>query len=256
MVEDVQSQRAAEYKDLLESNKVCGQDEIIRAKFQQRLRPYFLVTGFLFAFLLLEVFRWYSNSPPLPAVVLGLFFISMAFAIYQLRDFKDQLRFIRLGKNGEPALWDIISKYSEQTGSTIYKDVVIGKEVIDFVVVNQTGVVLINVCNWRTPTNSEATIEYNEEQILLNGYRPDTNPLVFLKTARELLGNKLYVSTGKPIDIECVAVFPEWFVKSPSEHVSVKVINPREMQGVFESRVSSLSDNDKWLLNYHITKII
>ena len=256
MVEDVQSQRAAEYKELLESNQIFRQDDIIREQFQQRLRPYFLVTGFLFACLLLEIFRWYTQAPPLPMVVLGLFLVSMAFAIFQLKEFKDHLKFMRLGKKGEPRLDDVIGNYSEQTGSTVYKDIVIGKEKVDFVIINQTGMVLANVYDWRTPKNSEAVINYDDEEILLNGYRPDANPLVSMQTVRKWLENKLYVSIGKPIDVECVVVFPEWFVKSPKDRPSVKVINPREMSRVLESRVNVLSDNDKTLLNYHLTKII
>lgn len=256
MVEDVQSQRAAEYKELLESNQAFRQDDIIKEQFQLRLRPYFLVTGFLFACLLLEIFRWYTQAPPLPVVVFGLFLVSMVFAVFQLKEFGDHLKFIRLGKNGEPELRDVISNFSDQTGSTVYKDVVVGKEQIDYVLVNQTGIVLVNVCDWRTPRNSEATIIYSDEQILLNGYRPDTNPLEYMLTVRKWLENKLYVSLGKPIDVGCVIVFPEWFVRAPKEKTSVNIINPREMSAILESRSGALSDNDKTLLNYHIAKII
>lgn len=256
MVEDVQSQRAAEYKELLESNQSFRQDDIIKEQFQLRLRPYFLVTGFLFACLLLEIFRWYTQAPPLPVVVFGLFLVSMVFAIYQLKELKGHLRFIRLGKNGEPAAQDVIQDFSEQTAGTVYKNVAVGREEIDYVVVNQTGIVLINVCDWRTPRNSEATINYSDDQILLNGYRPDSNPLEQMRTVSKWLENKLYVSLGKPIDVECLVVFPEWFVKTPKERVSIKVINPREMLSVLESRSGNLSDNDKTLLNYHIAKII
>ena len=256
MAEDVQSQRAAEYKELLESNQVFRQDDIIREQFQQRLKPYFLVTGFLFACLLLEIFRWYSKAPPLPMVVLGLFLVSMVFAVHQLKEFKAHLKFIRLGKNGEPQLGDVIHEYSEQANSTVYKNVVIGKQTIDHVIINKAGMVLVNEYDWRTPRNSEAVIHYDDEEILLNGYRPDTNPLTHMKTVRKWLENKLYVGIGKPIAVECVVVFPEWFVKPPKEHTSVKVINPREMRGILEKRINSLSDNDKTLLNYHLTKII
>ncbi len=256
MVEDVQSQRAAEYKDLLESNQVCRQDDLIREQFQQRIRPYFLVTGFLFACLLLEIFRWYTKAPPLPIVVLGLFLVSMTFSIYQLRDFKDHLRFIRLGKNGEPVVGEVIRSYSDQSGSTIYKDVFIGSDTIDYIVVNQAGIVLVNVCNWRTPKNSEAAIEYSDDQILLNGYQPDANPLAYMKSVKKWLENKLYVSVGKPVNVNCVVIFPEWFVKTPKERVTVKIINPRELLGEIGGGDANLSDNDKTLLNYHISKII
>ncbi len=132
----------------------------------------------------------------------------------------------------------------------------IGKEKVDYIIANQSGVVLVKVCDWRTPSNDEAIINYDDEQILLNGYRPDANPIEPLKNVKQWIENKLYASLGKPIDVECLVVFPEWFVRSPREHVVVQVINPREMKKVLEERRSVLSDNDKTLLNYHIAKLI
>ena len=256
MVSNMQSENAAEYNDVLEEAHVGQQDIIVREKLDQRIRPYFLVTGFLFAFLLLETYRWYMNVPPMPIVVLGLFVALLVFVVFQLADYKDHFRYLRLGKQGEPLLPEVIKAHSDQTGSTIYKNVVVGKQQVDYVIANQAGVVLVSVCDWRTPSNSEAIINYDDEQILLNGYRPDANPIEPLKTVKQWIENKLYASLGKPIDVECLVVFPEWFVRSPNEHVVVKVINPREMKKVLEERRSVLSDNDKCLLNYHIAKLI
>ena len=252
----MQSENAAEYDDVLEEGRVNHQDRIVREKLDRRIRPYFLITGFLFAFLLVETYRWYMNIPPMPIVVFGLFLASVVFVAYQLADYKDHFRFLRLGKRGEPLLHDVIKLYSDQTGSSVYKNVVMGKQKVDYVVANQAGVVLVNVCDWRTPSNDEAIINYDDEQILLNGYRPDANPIEPLKNVKQWIENKLYASLGKPIDVECLVVFPEWFVRTPDEEVVVRVINPREMEKVLEERSSVLSDNDKTLLNYHIAKLI
>ncbi|MFK7795461.1 MAG: nuclease-related domain-containing protein [Gammaproteobacteria bacterium] len=252
----MQSENVAEYDEVLDEDQVNHQDSIVREKLDQRIRPYFLITGFLFAFLLLETYRWYMGVPPMPIVVLGLFIASVVFVAYQLADYKDHFRFLRLGKQGEPQLQDAIKLHSDQTGSTVYKEVVMGKQKIDYVIANQSGVVLINVCDWRTPSNDEAIINYGDEQILLNGYRPDANPIEPLKNVKQWIENKLYASLGKPIDVECLVVFPEWFVRSAREHVVVRVINPRELGKVLEERTNVLSDNDKTLLNYNISKLI
>ncbi len=252
----MQSENAAEYDDVLEGSRVNHQDSIVREKLDQRIRPYFLITGFLFAFLLIETYRWYMDIPPMPIVILGLFIASLVFVVYQLADYKDHFRYLHLGKRGEPLLADVVKNHSDQTGSSVYKDVLLGKEKIDYVIANQAGVVLINVCDWKTPSNDEAIINYGDEQILLNGYRPDTNPIEPLKTVKQWTENKLYASLGKPIDVECLVVFPEWFVRAPHEHVVVQVINPRELKKVLEGRRNVLSDNDKTLLNYHMSKLI
>lgn len=252
----MQSDNAAEYDNVIEDVQISQQDTIVREKLDQRIRPYFLITGFLFAFLLLETYRWYMQIPPMPFVVLGLFIASVVFVAFQLSDYKDHFRFLRLGKKGEPRIADVIKVHSNEAGSTIYKNVVVGKENIDYVIAGQSGVVLINVCDWCTPSNNEAMIHYDNEQILLNGYRPDANPIEPLKSVKQWMENKLYANLGKPIDVECLVVFPEWFVRSASDPVVVRVINPREMKTILEERRSDLSDNDKCLLNYHIAKLI
>ena len=256
MVSNMQSEEVVEYDEVLEGAQASHQNTLVREKLHRRIRPYFLITGFLFAFLLLETYRWYMNIPPMPIVVFGLFVASVVFVVYQLADYKDHFRFLRLGKKGEPLVDDAIKSHSDQTGSTVYKNILIGKQHIDYLIANQAGVTLVTVCDWRTPSDDEAVINYDDEQILLNGYRPDANPIEPLKTVKQWIGNKLYASLGKPVDVECLVVFPEWFVRSPSEHVVVRVINPREMKIVLEERSSVLSDNDKTLLNYHLAKLI
>ena len=252
----MQSENAAEYDDALEDTQANNQDGIVREKLDRIIRPYFLVTGFLFAFLMLEIYRWYMNVPPMPFVVFGLFIASVVFVAYQLADYKDHFRFLRLGIKGEPLLYEAIKSHSNQTGSTVYKNVVMGKQKVDYLIANQAGVVLVNVCDWRTPSKDEAVINYDDEQILLNGYRPDANPIEPLKDVKQWIENKLYASLGKPIDVECLVVFPGWFVRSPKEYVVVQVINPREIKKVLEERSNVLSDNDKTLLNYHLAKLI
>ena len=252
----MQSENTAGYDDLIEATQVSHQDSIVRDKLDQRVRPYILVLGFLCAFLLLETYRWYLQAPPMPVVILGLFLASVIYVVVQLAEYKDHIKFLRLGKHGEPLLADVVKEYSDQTGSTLYKNVAMGKESIDYIIANQSGVVLLNICDWRTPSNNEAVIHYDEEEILLNGYQPDANPIVPLKTVKKWLENKLYASLGKPIDVDCVVVFPEWFVRKPLEEVVVKVVNPREIMSILENRKNHLSDNDKCLLNYHVAKLI
>ncbi len=252
----MQSDNTAEYNNVLDDTNISQQDKIVREKLDQRIRPYFLITGFLFAFLLLETYRWHMQIPPMPIVVLGLFIASLIFVMFQLADYKDHFRFLRLGKKGEAKISNVIKDYCEQTGSTTYKNVSVGKQDIDYVIASQSGVTLVNVCDWRTPSNNEALIDYDNEQILLNGYRPDANPIDPLKEVKQWLENKLYANLSKPIEVSCLVVFPDWFVRSPSEDVVVRVVNPREVGNILKQPSIGLTDNDKCLLNYHLAKLI
>ena len=97
---DINSQETAVYEELSLSDIESSQDKIIRAQFDQYLRPYILIIGMLCALLLLEIYRWYTQSPPLPGVFLGLFLVTLTYAVYRIHEYKDHFHFLRLGKNG------------------------------------------------------------------------------------------------------------------------------------------------------------
>ena len=253
---DIHSQETVVYEELNTSDPSNGQDKIVRAQFEQYLRPYILIIGMLCALLVLEVYRWYTQSPPLPGVFLGLFLVTLTYSVYRIHEYKDHFHFLRLGKNGEPEIAAILKTFSENTDSAIYKDVKFGRDKVDYLITNKAGVYLINLINWHAPVNNEAIINYKEEEILLNGYRPDANPLLALKHITHWLDGKLTKSTNQPVLVQPIIVFPGWFVKTPDTVTTVKVMNPRELSGYLQSRRNVLSGNDKTLLDYQIGKFI
>lgn len=255
MVEETQVQGANEYEDLLEVHEDKGQDRLIRQNLNQQFKPYFITTGFLFSLLLLEIFRWLADAPPLPIVVLGLFLVSLGFSFYQLRDVKERVNFLRLGKNGEPAVAKVLQQHHLENANTLHCDVTINNNFVDFILVDHAGITLINVLDLQVPMNSEAVISYNKEQVFLNGYRPEENPIEELKAINKMLGSKLYAAIGKSINIESIIVFPEWFVEEPKQSYDIKVINPRQLDGILQKRKALLSDNDASLLKHHSAKL-
>jgi hypothetical protein len=255
MVEETQIHRVNEYEDLLEVNQDQGQDRLIRKNLNSRLRPYYIVTGFLFSIFLLEIFRWLADAPPLPIVVLGLFLISLGISFYQLRDVRDRINFLNLGKQGEPDAASVLDEFHIDNANILHQDVVIGDDFIDFVLIDHAGIVLINILELQVPMNREAVISYSDNQVYLNGYRPEENPLEVLRSAQKSLGSNLYAAIGKSVPIESIVIFPKWFVEVPKEHCNAKIINPRNLLEVLQKRKALLSDNDASLLKHHTTRL-
>ena len=252
---DIHSQETDMYESTF-PDAINNQDKIVRMQLEQYLRPYILIIGMLCALLALEIYRWYTQSPPLPGVFIGLLLVALTYAVYRIHEYKDHFNFLRLGRKGEPNLSNALTKFSNDTGSTIYKDVNFGKAKIEYLILNGTGVFIINVINWYAPANNEAVIHYSDDEILLNGYRPDANPLVIQKHLTGWLEGILNKEIKTPILVHPIIVFPGWFVKTPNESTSIKVMNPRELNGYLEDKTSILSDNDITLLNYQISKLI
>ena len=232
-----------------------NQDKIIRAQFDKYLRPYVLITLFLSGLLTLEIYRWVTQSPPLPGVFTSLFLVGLTYTIYQIHEYRDQLRFIHLGRKGEPNTSEILEKYQSKQNVNVYTDVKFGSSKVDYIVTNKTGVFLINIINWHAPINSEAVIEYNDDELLLNGYRPDANPVIKQKTIKDWLGIRLQKIGNQYVPVKAIVIFPGWFVKTPKEITSVRVMNPRELEDYLEVDNDVLSNDQKTDLDYQIRVI-
>lgn len=233
-----------------------SQDRVIQAQFEKYLRPYILIILFLSALLALEFYRWYTLSPPLPGVFLGLFLIGLTYTASRIHEYRDHLRFIQLGRKGEPEVLDVLKKFQINADIQLFKEIKFGSYKVDYILSSKAGVFLINKINWYAPINTEAVVQYNDDEILLNGYRPEANPIVWQKNVAAWLTKKLNKGTSQSIRVKAIVVLPGWFVKTPQESTSVKVMNPRELETYLLDNANILSENEKRLLDYQLEKLI
>ena len=233
-----------------------NQDRIIRAQFEKYLRPYLLIILFLTGLLALEIYRWVTQSPPLPGLFTGLFLVGLTYALYQIHEYRDQLRFIHLGRKGEPDTSEVLKKYQSKNDTSVISDVKFGSDSVDYIVTNRSGVFLINIINWYAPINKEAVIQYNDEELLLNGYRPGANPVVKQKFIAHWLTDKLNKDSDYKVEVKAIVIFPDWFVETPQESAFVKVMNPRELESYLDNNGSVLSQEEKTLIDYRLQELI
>ncbi|MEM8843788.1 MAG: NERD domain-containing protein [Pseudomonadota bacterium] len=252
---EIDSQNTDMYESI-DDDSVTNQDKIIRERFVQTLRPYILFVIMLMTLLALEIYRWYTQSPPLLGLFVGLFLVALTYTAYRISEYKDHFHFLRLGRKGEPDVSRLLADYSNDRGYTLYKDISFGKAKVDYILVSGAGIFLITIVNWHAPVNNEAIIDYDDEEMLLNGYRPDANLLSVLKQITSKLEDKFSNEIKLPALIKPLIIFPGWFVKSPKESTKVVVMNPRDLMGYLEGNAELLSDNEITLLNYKLSKLI
>ncbi|MEM7304164.1 MAG: hypothetical protein AAF372_01410 [Pseudomonadota bacterium] len=240
------------YDSDLENN----QHKIIRAQFEKYLHPYMVMELILFALLALEIYRWHTQSPPLPGIYFALLLFGLTYTAYRIHEDKDYLRFIHLGRYGEPDASILLDKYSKKSDIKVFKDTSFGDFKVNYIIVDKAGVVIVKIINWYAPANTEAVVRYNDDEILLNGYRPEANPLVGQKHLAKWLVEKLNRDTDVRVNMQSLIMIPEWFVEPPQETTAVRVINPRELTGYLESRPKALSRSDKLLLDDHIERLV
>lgn len=238
------------------ADKVRQQFSKMRAKSDKYLHPCFTIIFFLFGLLLFATYRWITQSPPLPDVFIGLFLAGLIYALYHIHEYWDQLRFMYLGRKGEPETSLILEKYQSDNKAAVFCDVSIGRDAIDYIVTNKAGVFVIKIIKWHAPINTKATVWYNDEELLLNEYRPNVNPVIKQKSLANWLGYRLNIGGKHSVPVNSIIVLPGWFVQAPKEPASVRVINPRELERLFCKHKNVLSDEEKTLIDDQLGKML
>ena len=230
-------------------------DQAIQTKLSDQFRPYYLISAILFIFTLFEWYRWHEDLPPVPFIMSILFLISAVVAYFKQLKFKQEIGFLSYGKQGEKPIAEYITELSKINNIRIFQDIKIGNNICSYVICAKFGVMLIDIINLPTPQNGEATVAYNNNNLTLNGYSMDRDPVYDLKKSSSNLKKILKKSSNKEFSIYGVIVFPNWYVKE-HENTDIKIINPRQLIDVCQNLSAKNADVDQGIVSYHLNKYI
>ena len=230
-------------------------DQTIQTKLSDQFRPYYLISGMLFAFALLEWFRWYKELPPVPYIVTGLFLISLAIAYIKQRQFSEELGFLSFGKRGEKGISEYIQDLTIQNNVRVFKNLRVGKHKCKYVLCTKAGLMLIDVIALPLPESGEAAVEYKNKKLTINGYPMDRDPVRDIYELSRSLQKILYLSSNKRFKAHSIVVFPNWYVKS-NDSTKINIINPRQLPEVYKMLNDGNPDQDECLASYHLNKFI
>lgn len=230
-------------------------DQTIQTKLSDQFRPYYLISGMLFAFALLEWFRWFKQLPPVPYIMSFLFVISLIIAFIKQRQFSQELGFLNFGKKGERTISEYIHDLTLHNNVRVFKNINVGKNRCKYVLCAKFGLMLIDVIELPLPESGEAVVEYKNKKLTINGYPIDIEPIEDINDLSKSLQKILYLSSNKRFVAHSVLVFPNWFVKS-NDSSKIKIINPRQLPEVFNELDQNIVPQDQCLASYHLNKFI
>ncbi len=96
-------------------------DQTIQLKLSDQFRPYYLISGMLFIFTVLEWYRWIEEIPPVPFIISGLFFISLVIAFVKQRQFHQEIGFLSNGKKGEKHISHYLKSAINGSNTRVFK---------------------------------------------------------------------------------------------------------------------------------------
>jgi len=77
-----------------------------------------------------------------------------------------------------------------------------------------------------------------------------------IEAASRWLERLIKESTGKPVAVRGVVVFPGWYVEQQSPRGPVWVLEPKMLPGFIEGEPVTLSSSDVSLVSFHLSRYV
>jgi hypothetical protein len=104
----------------------------------------------------------------------------------------------------------------------IFHDLIGNDFNVDHVLVGPAGIFTVETKTFSKPARGNAKVTFDGENVLVNGFRPDRDPVTQARAQANWLRNLVLESTGRKVVVRSVVLFR--FVSRNRERVSARVI--------------------------------
>ena len=206
--------------------RVAGQslDETIQRVLQEDT---YETLGVVVVFVSLAIWEWFRvlYPKPQPLFVTIVAFAGSIGAVVRLLHVRRTIRNLRLARDGERAVADILDQMREN-GYRIFHDIVGSKFNADHVLIGSHGLYVIETKTMSKPAAGGAKITYSGESIRVGGFRPQRDPVQQASALAQWISESIETSTGRTYPVRPVILYPGWFVEDtftgPRPHVWVE----------------------------------
>lgn len=200
------------------------------------------------------------HLPRRPWFYSGLAAIACVYATARFWNVRARIRRLKLGRDGE----QVVGQYLERLrakGADVFHDVPGDGFNIDHVIVSVHGIYAVETKTRSKPTRGDPRVALSEEGLVVNGFRPDRDPVVQAQAGARWLSQLLEETTGKPFPVRGVVLFPGWFVEPMSRAWLMSrdkpwVLEPKALPGFIENEPVGTADSDAKLAAYHLSRYI
>lgn len=238
--------------------------ESLQKEFDETLNDtafsYILILVLLPVLAITEWLRHVFQPTPQPVAFTILAFPAMAFCWWKLKKIKAQLRNISCGLQAEKSVGQYLEQFRAQ-GYQIFHDIPGesgGKKFnVDHVLIGPKGIFTIETKYRQKPEKGQTKIQYDGQQILINGITPDNEPIVQAKAQASWLFERLQSGTGKKHFVQPVVVYPGWFIENRNaRNAAVWVINEKALAAFIDNQSRSLPEGEIAAASDHLSRYI
>jgi hypothetical protein len=222
--------------------------------------PYFAFALFMVILSGLEWVAVLRHMPRQPWLYSGLAVLATLYAAVKFWRVWGRLQRLKLGRDGER----VVGQYLERLradGADVFHDVPGDGFNLDHVVLSVHGFLAIETKTWSKPVRGDARITLTDAGVMVNGLRPDRDPLVQAQAGAKWLAQLLEETTGKRFPVRGVVLCPGWFVEPMSDGRRASadkpwMLEPKALPGFIQNEPQRIGESDLKLAAYHLSRYV
>lgn len=232
-------------------------DEEIQRVLDDDVLVYMMMVAFAVMIAVHEWIRWFLNTPPQPVVLSIAGLIVTIYATRKIILAKRKLKRLRMARDGERSVGQFLDELRGK-GYRVLHDIVGNDFNIDHLLIGPKGVFTIETKTISKPAKGRADIDYDGTQILVNGFKPERDPVVQAKAQAHWIKGLLADLTGKSVAVRPAVVYPGWFINQTSKggRPDVWVLNPKALPTFIANSNAELSEEDICSFHTHLSRFV
>ena len=164
---------------------------------------------------------------------------AVLFAVMRVRRMRGSVHNLVRGVQGEKEVAEVLDELKSR-GYRVFHDLEGDGFNVDHVLVGPTGVFAIETKFRTKPEGQNPTVAYDGQHILVNGHRPDRDPVVQARASAHYVSKRMRDVVGEHVSVRSVVLFPGWWV-SEQPNAEVWVLNPMRLLGYLRQERERLS---------------
>lgn len=160
-----------------------------------------------------EWWRWFTNWPPHPIIVTVIAVTVAIWAGMKMRAAKSKVERLRKGIAGERHSAQFLQNELLPLGYRLIHDLCEDGYNIDHALIGPKGVFALETKAFSKSDTADQRITYDGEQLRINGFVPDRNPIVQAEAAAKRLTDILFSYSGMQVKVQPVVLIAGWRVE-------------------------------------------
>jgi hypothetical protein len=206
-------------------------------------------------FAVMEWMRYIFNLPLVPKLMTFAAVVTCGYTSVKIVRIRRQLRMLRQGMEGEKAVGQYLERLRER-GYQVLHDIPGENFNIDHVLIGQAGIYVIETKTISKPRSGKAVIEYDGEQVKVNGLTPDRDPVTQARALTRWIKELIKESTGRDFPVRPVVLYPGWYITKQPRGAEVWVLNPKGLPTFLDHAEKGITLEDVHLVSYHLCRYV